>query len=73
MPRKHYTLASLRVALGLTQTDLAHHAEMNQGDVSALERRDDFKLSTMKRYAKALGGKLEVAVVIRGRRYLINH
>jgi len=40
--------------------------------VSVLERRGDSKLSTLGRYVAALGGRLEVAVVVGDRRYLVD-
>jgi autotransporter translocation and assembly factor TamB len=45
---------------------------MAQGDVSRLEDREDVKLSTLARYAPALGGRVEVAVVVGGRRYFLD-
>jgi hypothetical protein len=68
---KRVTLRTLRVALGKTQADVSRTAEMDQGDVSRLEGRDDMRLSTLKRYVGAIGGKMEIAVVIGERRYLI--
>jgi hypothetical protein len=65
-------LRSLRAALGKTQVDVARAAEMDQGDVSKLESRNDMHVSTLSRYARALGGQLEVAVVIGGRRYVLD-
>jgi DNA-binding Xre family transcriptional regulator len=64
-----YDLKTLRVALGLTQTEFAERAGMTQGDVSRLESREDARVSTLERCASALGGVLEIAVVIDGRRY----
>ena len=64
-------LRSLREAIGKTQTDVARVAEMDQGDVSKLESRKDMHVSTLGRYARALGGKLEIAVVVGDRRYMI--
>jgi DNA-binding Xre family transcriptional regulator len=69
---RRYTLATLRVALGKTQTEIAARAKMSQGDVSVLENREDVKLSTLARYAAALGGRIETAVVIGDRRYLLD-
>jgi hypothetical protein len=69
---RRLTLQTLRVALGKTQADIARAAAMDQGDVSRLEARDDKKLSTLGRYAVALGGRLEVAVVVNGRRFLLD-
>jgi hypothetical protein len=42
---------------------------MSQGDLSRLERRNDHLLSTLERYAEALGGRLDVALVRGTRRY----
>jgi hypothetical protein len=69
---RRFDLRTLRMALGKTQAEVSHAAEMDQGDVSRLEHRDDTRLSTLKRYARALGGQIEVAVVIHGRRYLLD-
>ena len=60
------------MALGKTQIDVSRAAGMAQGDVSLLEARKDVKLSTLARYAAALGGAAEVVVVIDGRRYLLD-
>ena len=68
---RRFDLRALRAALDKTQADIAGAAEMEQGDVSKLEMRDDIKLSTLARYVGALGGKLEVTAVIKGRRYLL--
>jgi hypothetical protein len=68
---RRFDLRSLRVALDKTQADVARAADMEQGDVSKLEARDDLKLSTLARYVAALGGKLEVVAVINGRRYTL--
>ena len=69
---RRLTLQTLRVALGKTQADIARAAEMDQGDVSRLEARDDKKVSTLGRYAAALGGRLEIAIVVDGRRFLLD-
>lgn len=72
-PGRRYTLQTLRQASGKTQAAIARAAEMDQGDVSRLEARGaECKISTLARYAKALGGALEVAIVIDGRRYTID-
>ena len=69
---RKFDLRALRTALGKTQTDIARAADMAQGDVSRLEGRGDVKLSTLARYASALGGKVEVIVRIGDRRYLLD-
>lgn len=58
------SLRALREAVGKTQVEIADSAAMNQGDVSKLEQREDFRLSTLRRYIAALGGELELVVVL---------
>lgn len=53
-------LKEIRKMLGLTQTQVAKIAKMNQSDLSETERRDDHLVSTLRRYVKALGGDLEI-------------
>jgi transcriptional regulator with XRE-family HTH domain len=69
---RRFDLKTLRAALGKTQADVAKATRMAQGDVSRLEGREDVKLSTLARYAAALGGSVEVAIVVDGRRYLLD-
>lgn len=54
------TLAELRRLRGLTQVEAASGAGMDQSELSKAERREDHRLSTLRRYVEALGGKLEV-------------
>jgi len=69
---RRYALKTLRIALGKTQADVARSAHMSQGDVSKLEDRADVKLSTLARYAAALGGSVEVSISVNSRRYLLH-
>jgi DNA-binding XRE family transcriptional regulator len=62
------SLADLRRELGVTQVDMAVAAEMSQGDVSRLERRDDHLVSTLRRAVRALGGDIEVVAVVGDKR-----
>jgi tellurite resistance protein len=62
------TLQELRLDLNLTQVDAARAAEMTQSELSRLESRGDHRISTLRRYVEALGGRLEVAAVFGGRR-----
>ena len=55
-------LRALRETLGLTQQDVAAAAGMQQSEVSRLERRGDYHVSTLRRIVAALGGKLEIVV-----------
>jgi hypothetical protein len=53
-------LREMRKLAGKTQVDAAAAADMQQSEVSLLERRNDYLLSTVRRYVAALGGELEV-------------
>lgn len=61
-------LGELRKELGLTQADVAAVAEMTQGELSRLERRDDHLVSTLRKCVQALGGELEVTAVVGDKR-----
>ncbi|MBI3958631.1 MAG: helix-turn-helix transcriptional regulator [Chloroflexi bacterium] len=61
-------LRALREAAGLTQEELAQRVAVTQSQLSKLERREDFRLSTLRRYVAALGGQLEIVAVVDGKR-----
>jgi len=56
-------LHQLRNARELTQTRLAEVLEMDQGNISKLEKRTDMYLSTLRSYIEAMGGVLEIRAV----------
>lgn len=56
------TLAEARQRAGLTQTQVAERLGIAQPDVSKLERRADVQLSTLRAYARAIGGELHVGL-----------
>jgi predicted transcriptional regulator len=62
------SLRELRQDLALTQHQVAHAADMTQSELSRLESLADHRISTLRRYAEALGGDLEVSFVIGKRR-----
>ena len=64
-----YTLELLRKSLSITQDQVATRMETTQGDISRIESREDWRVSTLERYAKAIGGKLVVSVQFDDRRY----
>ena len=68
-----WSLAAVRQACEVTQQQLAEAAHVDQPEVSRLERRDDWKMSTLRRYAEALGGRLECAIVFddTGHRFVV--
>ncbi|MGH7842223.1 MAG: helix-turn-helix domain-containing protein [Candidatus Binataceae bacterium] len=61
-------LRELREAAGKTQEELAAALRTVQPEISRLERRDDFRLSTLRNYVTALGGSLELVASFGNRR-----
>ena len=61
-------LRVVRELSGMTQTELADGLGIPQSNLSRLEAREDMKLSSIRRYVEALGGKLEVIAVVGGKR-----
>lgn len=55
-------LRRLRLDAGLTQTQIAAALGMTQPEVSKLERRPDVRLSTLRSYVGAVGGRLALVV-----------
>ena len=52
-----------REAAGLTQEQLAHKLKTRKTAISRIENHaEDIKLSTLERFAKALGKKLEIKI-----------
>jgi DNA-binding XRE family transcriptional regulator len=56
-------LQQLRNAREMTQARLAEVLEMDQGNISKLEKRTDMYLSTLRSYVEAMGGVLEIRAV----------
>jgi predicted transcriptional regulator len=61
---REQTLRELRLGLELTQQEVADRASMTQSELSRLESRADHRVSTLRRYVEALGGELEIAVLV---------
>ncbi len=55
--------AALRKARQQTQVELADKLGIDQAGVSAIENRSDLLLSTLSKYVRALGGKVEIRAV----------
>jgi DNA-binding XRE family transcriptional regulator len=60
---RNMPLHQLRNAREMTQTRLAEVLEMDQGNISKLEKRTDMYLSTLRSYVEAMGGALEIRAV----------
>lgn len=56
------TLRRLREARALTQSTVGDLLQMDQSEVSRLERRSDMLLSTLKRFVEATGGEMHIVV-----------
>lgn len=61
-------LREIREMAGHTQAALAELTDMTQSELSRLERREDHRLSTLRRFVEALGGELEVVAVFGAKR-----
>lgn len=61
-------LRELREAAGKTQEEMAAALKNAQSEISRLEGRSDYRLSTLQRYVAALGGELEVVASFGKRR-----
>jgi DNA-binding XRE family transcriptional regulator len=57
-------LLEAREASGLTQEEVAARMGVTQASLSRMEHRPDVKLSNIRKYVEALGGRLEVCVVL---------
>lgn len=57
---EYATLEELRVALGLSQEELARRLEVQQPAVSKLTSRSDMRISTLRDLIEAMGGELHV-------------
>lgn len=57
---EYTTLEELRVALGLSQEELAQRLEVQQPAVSKLTSRSDMRISTLRDLIEAMGGELHV-------------
>jgi hypothetical protein len=62
------SLREVRKLAGKTQLDVSAVTGMEQSELSRLEHREDYRLSTLRQYIQAVGGKLEVSVVIGDKR-----
>jgi len=56
------TRRELRLALKLTQQQMAELLQIDQANVSRLEKRTDLMLSTLRQYIAAMGGELRLVV-----------
>lgn len=60
------SLPALRKKLQKSQQELAAQLQLNQAEISKMERRTDMYVSTLRNYVEALGGKLELSAQFPG-------
>ena len=53
-------LREIRETSGKTQAEVAAAAEMSQSEIARFEKREDHRISTLRRIVEALGGELEI-------------
>ena len=56
-------LYELRHAEAVSQIELAGRLDVTQSAISKLEHSDDVRVSTLRQYVQALGGRLELVAV----------
>jgi len=61
------TLEELRIALGVSQEELARLLDVQQPAISKLERRSDMRVSTLRELIEALGGELKLSATFKDR------
>ena len=58
-------LRQVRIAAGMTQEELAHQLKTKKSVISRIENHaDDVRLSTLRRYAEALGADVQIRVLL---------
>jgi transcriptional regulator with XRE-family HTH domain len=57
-------LTALREGAGLSQRELANRLGISQPRIAAIERSHNVTIEVLEQYVEALGGKLEVNVVM---------
>lgn len=65
-------LQTLRQEQGISQENLAELLTTKQANVSRLERRTDMRISTLRSYVEALGGKLQLTAEFPSKKIAIN-
>ncbi len=63
---EYKSLSSLRKAFELTQSDVAIAFGVSQDNISRLEQRGDFLVSTLRRYVQSMGGELQLTATFDG-------
>jgi len=59
---EYLSLQELRQKAGISQANVSKVLNMEQGNISRLEKNSDMLLSTLRKYIEAVGGKLNLIV-----------
>ncbi|WJR67376.1 XRE family transcriptional regulator [Neorhizobium sp. CSC1952] len=59
-------LAEVRLALKLSQDEIAQALQIGQSSVAKLEKRADMYVGTLRRFIEAMGGELEIVARFHG-------
>ena len=62
------TLQAIRKAHAMTQEQLSKALNMDQGNLSRMEKRSDLLISTLRSYIKAMGGDLHLVAEFPGKK-----
>ena len=60
-------LRQLRELTGMTQAEVAARLEATQSHLSQMEAQDDLRLSTLRRYVRAIGGEVHLRAELNGK------
>ena len=71
VPSTAMSLQGLRERVGRTQGEIARRVSMTQSQLSRVEARKDHLTSTLRKYVRALGGRIEVVAVVNGKRIVL--
>ena len=71
VPSTAMSLQGLRERVGRTQGEIARRVSMTQSQLSRVEARKDHLTSTLRKYVRALGGRIEVVAVVNGKRVVL--
>jgi len=66
-----FNIGEVRRAREITQAELARRLDRSQPAVSAMERTEDNKLSTIRSAVESMGGRLEIVAVFDDERIAI--
>jgi len=58
--REEMELAELRQAIGMSQEAMARQLEVLQPAIAKLEKRNDIRISSLRKMIEAMGGSLEI-------------